>query len=233
MYLTYQVSHKVNSLLNSCFSYLLHHLHSLFLAKLAEEAKRWEDVVYYMRNISISDRELTPEERNLFSVGYKNLIGAYHVSWRLISAVEQEEGSKGSIANVPVALVKHCRLKLEGKIASICEDVLDILHKHLIPSATSESWESNIFYGQMQFGVDNKHKESITKSLEAYNEASNAASAKLQATHPIRLHLALTFSMFYYEVLERHNEAVHLAQQALDDAHARLDELPRRTTMIQ
>jgi 14-3-3 protein epsilon len=44
-------------------------------------------------------------------------------------------------------------------------------------------------------------------------------------THPIRLGLALNFSVFYYEILNSPERACHLAKQAFDDAIAELDSL--------
>ena len=37
------------------------------------------------------DIELTVEKRNMFSVSYKNVIGASRVSWRIMSSIEQKE----------------------------------------------------------------------------------------------------------------------------------------------
>jgi len=47
----------------------------------------------------------------------------------------------------------------------------------------------------------------------------------LTPTHPIRLGLALNFSVFYYEILNSPDRACHLAKQAFDDAIAELDSL--------
>jgi 14-3-3 protein epsilon len=51
------------------------------------------------------------------------------------------------------------------------------------------------------------------------------AQTELTPTHPIRLGLALNFSVFYYEILNSPDRACHLAKQAFDDAIAELDSL--------
>jgi 14-3-3 protein epsilon len=61
--------------------------------------------------------------------------------------------------------------------------------------------------------------------LEAYKAASDVATIELPSTHPIRLGLALNFSVFYYEILNSPERACHLAKQAFDDAIAELDSL--------
>ena len=67
--------------------------------------------------------------------------------------------------------------------------------------------------------------EVIEESQRAYNDAFDIAKNQMQPTHPIRLGLALNFSVFYYEILNSPDRACHLAKQAFDDAIAELDTL--------
>lgn len=71
-----------------------------------------------------------------------------------------------------------------------------------------------------EFALGDKRKESADKSLEAYKNATEVAQTDLAPTHPIRLGLALNFSVFYYEILNSPDQACHLAKQAFDDAIA-------------
>ncbi|ETS62470.1 hypothetical protein PaG_03090 [Moesziomyces aphidis] len=203
---------------------------SVYLAKLAEQAERYEEMVENMKRVASSDQELTVEERNLLSVAYKNVIGARRASWRIVSSIEQKEESKGN--ETQVSMIKTYREKIEAELAQICEDILDVLDKHLIPSAASG--ESKVFYHKMkgdyhrylaEFATGDKRKDSADKSLEAYKAASDVAVTELPPTHPIRLGLALNFSVFYYEILNSPDRACHLAKQAFDDAIAELDTL--------
>ena len=50
-------------------------------------------------------------------------------------------------------------------------------------------------------------------SRKSYQEAFDIAKSKMQPTHPIRLGLALNFSVFYYEILSSPDRACHLAKQ--------------------
>jgi len=58
----------------------------------------------------------------------------------------------------------------------------------------------------------------------AYTSATEEA-LKLAPTHPIRLGLALNFSVFLYEVQAKQEEACKLAKDAFDSAIAELDTL--------
>ncbi len=68
-------------------------------------------------------------------------------------------------------------------------------------------------------------KESAEQSLIAYKAATDVAMNDLVPTHPIRLGLALNFSVFYYEILNSPERACRLAKAAFDDAIAELDTL--------
>jgi len=98
-----------------------------------------------MKKVAKLDVELTVEERNLLSVGYKNVIGARRASWRILSSIEQKEESKGNEENV--THIKEYRHKVEEELAKICNDILSIIDQHLIPS--SSTGESTVFYYKM------------------------------------------------------------------------------------
>ncbi|KAF9327961.1 14-3-3 protein [Podila minutissima] len=202
----------------------------VYLAKLAEQAERYEEMVENMKKVAFSEQELTVEERNLLSVAYKNVIGARRASWRIVSSIEQKEESKGSEAHV--AMIKTYRTKIEEELAKICRDILEVLKTNLIPVA--QMGESKVFYHKMmgdyhrylaEFATGEERKSAADQSLEAYKAASDVAITELPPTHPIRLGLALNFSVFYYEILNSPDRACHLAKQAFDDAIAELDTL--------
>ncbi|KAA8576662.1 hypothetical protein EYC84_006750 [Monilinia fructicola] len=183
---------------------------SVYLAKLAEQAERYEEMV---ENMNLQERHWCSS----------------CASWRIVTSIEQKEESKGNSSQV--TLIKEYRQKIEAELAKICEDILEVLDKHLIPSA--KSGESKVFYHKMvittvylaEFAIGDKRKESADKSLEAYKNATEVAQTDLAPTHPIRLGLALNFSVFYYEILNSPDQACHLAKQAFDDAIAELDTL--------
>jgi 14-3-3 protein epsilon len=76
-----------------------------------------------------------------------------------------------------------------------------------------------------EFLTGDARKESASEAHEAYKTATEIAQTELAPTHPIRLGLALNFSVFYYEILNSPDRACHLAKQAFDDAIAELDTL--------
>ena len=64
----------------------------------------------------------------------------------------------------------------------------------------------------------------VEKSELAYKKATEEGKS-MPPTHPIRLGLALNFSVFYYEITNSPSQACDLAKRAFDDAIAELDTL--------
>lgn len=103
------------------------------------------EMVESMKKVAKLDVELTVEERNLLSVGYKNVIGARRASWRILSSIEQKEEAKANEQNVK--RIREYRQKVEEELSKICSDILVIIDEHLIPS--SSTGESTVFYYKM------------------------------------------------------------------------------------
>lgn len=200
-------------------------------AKLSEQSERYEDMANGMKALVALGDELSNEERNLLSVAYKNVVGARRSSWRVISSIEQ----KSTEADKKAQMAKEYRQKIEDELKNICEEVLELLDNTLIPKSTkSENSDSKVFYLKMKgdyyrylaevcqgAGRD----EVVEKSRTAYADAMMLAKEKMTSTHPIRLGLALNFSVFHYEIKNNPSEACALAKTAFDDAIAELDTL--------
>ncbi|PVV03633.1 hypothetical protein BB560_001884 [Smittium megazygosporum] len=202
----------------------------VYMSKLSEQAERYEEMIAYTKAIVKTGVEPTIEERNLLSVAYKNVIGARRASWRVVTSIEAKEISRGNTHHVD--LIKKYRTSIEDELAEVCKDILDLIDKHLIPGASTP--ESKVFYYKMkgdyhrylaEFMAPENRSESSDAALAAYKTATEISDKELAPTHPIRLGLALNFSVFYYEILNSPDNACNLAKQAFDDAIAELDNL--------
>ena len=206
------------------------------IAKLAEQAERYDDMANAMKKVTKQGEELGNEERNLLSVAYKNVVGARRSAWRVISSIEQK--SEGNERKHKMA--ENYRETIEKELNETCEDVLDLLDKYLIPKAPKKSdvpgssSESLVFYLKMkgdyyrylaEVAVGDKKEDVLEKSLRAYEDATKEARESMKSTHPIRLGLALNFSVFYYEIKNDSSAACNLAKSAFDEAIAELDSL--------
>jgi 14-3-3 protein epsilon len=196
----------------------------VFMARTAETAERYEDMCKFMRELvkwtDVKKCDLTVEERNLLSVAYKNVIGARRASWRTLNVDERKDD----------ALIVEYKRQVEGELETICKDVLDLLENTLVKNSLKKD-ESKVFYLKMtgdyyrylaEFVTGKEHDKSAAKF---YKDALDIAETELTPTHPIRLGLALNYSVCYYEILKDKKKACELARDAFDKAISKLDQL--------
>ncbi|KAM7403123.1 hypothetical protein PAMA_003847 [Pampus argenteus] len=197
-------------------------------AKLAEQAERYDDMAECMKEVTEKGGELSNEERNLLSVAYKNVVGARRSSWRVMSSI----GLKTEGSDKKQQMVKEYREKVEKELQDICNNVLKLLDNYLIGNSTN--FESKVFYLKMkgdyyrylaEVASGDDRTKTIENSQQAYQEAFDISKTEMDSTHPIRLGLALNFSVFYYEILNSQEKACTLAKKAFDEAIAELDQL--------
>merc|ERR1712228_952767 len=124
---------------------------------------------------------------------------------------------------------EYC-LKVEEELQKICDTILGLLDGNLISKSTTG--ESKVFYQKMKADYyryiaefsDGAAKSTAAENARlAYEEAQKVAEKDLAVTHPIRLGLALNYSVFQYEVLANPDEACKMARTAFEDAIAELD----------
>ncbi|KAF7646147.1 hypothetical protein LDENG_00192370 [Lucifuga dentata] len=201
-------------------------------ARLAEQAERYDDMAAAMKSVTELNEALSNEERNLLSVAYKNVVGARRSSWRVISSIEQKTSADGN--EKKIEMVRAYREKIEKELEAVCQDVLNLLDNFLIKNCSDTQHESKVFYLKMkgdyyrylaEVATGEKRATVVESSEKAYNEAHEISKEHMQPTHPIRLGLALNYSVFYYEIQNAPEQACHLAKTAFDDAIAELDTL--------
>merc|ERR1719502_1705561 len=90
---------------------------------------------------------------------------------------------------------------------------------------TAGSGESKVFYQKKkadyyryiaEFTNGDAKSKAAESARAAYAEAQDVADKDLAVTHPIRLGLALNYSVFMYEVLSNPDEAYAEAQDVAD-----------------
>ncbi|KAG6788505.1 hypothetical protein POTOM_004572 [Populus tomentosa] len=206
---------------------------SVYSAKLAEQAKRYNEMLDHMKFIAKLDVELTTEERNLLRIGFKNVMGARRESWRMLSSVEEKERAKGNEDDAK--RIEEYRRKVESELTSICDDIIQLIDDHLLPSTSL--CESCVFYHRMkgdyyryvaEFKVGIEMEKAASESMKAYDIGVKAAS-ELAPTNLVRLSLALNFSVLLYDIMKFPEKAFFLATNAYDEAIPILDNLNKES----
>ena len=110
-----------------------------------------------------------------------------------------------------------------------CQKVINMIQSRVLSGECSD--EAKAFFVKMvgdyyryiaENAKDAKLEEVKGKAKAAYEEANGI---DLAACNPIKLGLALNFSVFNYEVLKDHAKACELADNALQQALDKIDEL--------
>ena len=205
-------------------------------AQIAEHAERFDDMAKYMKALVESGNELTYEQRHLLSVAYKNVVGERRSSWRIINSLSLNPDYGFNIS--------HCngyKMQIEQELKDLCGEVLNLLDQYLIPLCTD--LDSKVFYKKMKgdyyrylaevLSSADEKKQAISNAEKSYQDAAETVDERdpetdelvLKVTSPIRLGLALNFSVFFYEILDKREEACKMAKDAFDAAINELGEL--------
>lgn len=216
---------------------------NIYMAKVCEQTERFPEMVQYMDLVLEFNEDLSVEDRNLLSVAYKNSVGALRTAWRVISSIEAKEEAKNSTF---LPLLREYKAKIEAELDQICDEIIKLLENKLIKTAKGNP-QSEVFYLKMkgdyhryiaEYATGDKHKSAAEEAYQAYSRANEIAQKSLETTNPIRLGLALNFSVFYYEVRNDPKQACQLAKQAFDDAIADIEKIEEEnykdsTTIMQ
>jgi len=202
------------------------------LAQFAEGCEKWEDMCTIMKKlVGAGDDLLSEEQRNLLSVAFKNRVGISRQAHRAAIQDIEDGQIKGDQAKY-VAYKDY----LAGEVVSQCDEIIGILKDTLVPRAEGASDEEAdkrfVFYTKMTADYHRYAAEACTDKTqyangaqEFYQKAWDRAE-NLQSTSPIRLGLALNFSVCTYEILENKEKACEMAKNAFDKAISELDALP-------
>ena len=202
----------------------------IFMARVAEQAERFDDMVEFLRPLlKEKGGDFSVEERNLLSVGFKNLIGGKRTAIRTISAIEQNP--KYSKFGGALSAYKK---KIEGELQKNCQDIIDMIKGDGMKTQDSEG---RAFFLKMvgdyyRYMAESAQGDVLAKArdgaLEHYRLAETAGQS-LHACNPIKLGLALNFSVFHYEVMQDVKRACELGDKALKDALDKLDDCDEET----
>jgi hypothetical protein len=158
--------------------------------------------------------DVTSDERNLLSVAFKNLISSKRAACRTIAAIEQNP----KYAKYASALLSY-KQSIESKLTADCQSIVDMIREKVL--SKNCDGESKAFFVKMvgdyyRYIAENAKGALLEQvkqnALKAYNEANQIT---LPPCNPIKLGLALNFSVFHYEVMKNHKMACELADRAL------------------
>lgn len=149
---------------------------------------------------------LTVEERNLFSVAVRNLVYHRRSSYKVLKSIERKAMEKQNYAEA--LRVRQKMNRVQQEVRGILDDTISLITRVRLPD---DSPESQVFFGKMlgdQWRYlaeccpeeSLQHHKAVQFAYAAFHEAKELADIELPPTHPVRLGLALNYSVFLIEV---------------------------------
>jgi 14-3-3 protein epsilon len=199
----------------------------IFMARVADQAERYEDMVAFLEEIiKDSSEDVSMDVRNLLSVGFKNLISAQRSAWKTVQAIEQNKKYQEYSANCA-----EYRSKISDELAKNCQKIINIVKDQALPKASDD--EAKVFYLKMigdyyRYTAETAQGEKladVTENALKYYDLATTAATELKPYNSTRLGLALNFSVFHYELKNDSSKACKIAEEALNGARDEIDNM--------
>ena len=115
----------------------------IFLARVAEQAERFEDMVDFLETVlQEKGGSVNPDERNLLSVAFKNLISSKRAACRTISAIEQNP----KYSKFNTALLAY-KTRIEEQLQADCQKIIDMIEARVLNTDCTD--EAKAFFVKM------------------------------------------------------------------------------------
>lgn len=206
----------------------------VYLAKLYEKAEKYEEMFGSISRFISMNPNLNLEERNLMTIGLKNLICLKRISWRyLLSQLKKEErkNSTTSSNSLQIGYINEVKAKVESEMDQICIDNIHLLDIYLIPNARDTEFKAyylKLKADYMRYNCEYSNDKALHEKTEsAYKEAYELSENELPENSATRLGLALNYSVFLYEIRNQLDDANKIAKKAFDQGVKILDELEK------
>ncbi|UJR31888.1 hypothetical protein I4U23_019362 [Adineta vaga] len=196
----------------------------IYRARLAEKALRYEDMLIQMRHVLDLKKKLTPDERNLLVVAYKNAVTTRRTAIRHLSTYCKKLDE--------VKLIQICeqyRDEIANELWNLCQELLNVL----TPNARNDA-EQIAFYERMkgdfiryeiEIASTNLRESLQNEANVCYLNAKELAENHLPAYHPVRVGIMLNYSVFCFNSKSKADNALKIAKQAYEEALADYDQL--------
>ena len=192
-----------------------------------------------MKDVIERNPSLSLEERNVLSTSFKNLCGESRDAWKaVVAATGGRKGEREGEATGGRKGEREGEIRAKAaEVEDICSEALSLVKEVLLPAAKDK--ESKAFfltmmadYNRYQLEVtpqdDSSRSQLLSDSERAYERAFEI-SKQLPTTHPVRLGVALNYSVFQQEILNKPDLACETAKGAFDNAIQELDTLSEDT----
>ncbi|OIR58155.1 MAG: 14-3-3 protein [Amphiamblys sp. WSBS2006] len=204
----------------------------MYYAKLSDQTERYGETIMLVHKLvdkikETGMRELTHEERNLLSAGYKNSVNSKRSAWRMLQSLEKKQDSQ---CERKKELLSAYKAGVQKELQDVCFDALNLIQNTVLP--VTQRRDDQVSYNKMcgdyyryiaEVSVGEMREKAVSDALSVYQRAVAISEASMDTTHPTRLGLSLNFSVFYYEIMNDEDKACEIARTAFEGAIDKLE----------
>lgn len=161
-------------------------------------------------------KHLKKNQQRLFAIAYKNCIASLREGWRWSERAADKNEKKDQ---KKATIYKQMAEEYRKNIIAMCDRIdkkLKVLNSNSANTTTSQAMYEKIRadYCRYRCEVNPDEKD---KAMQAYGNALKCAQ-QLSSSHPIRMGIALNYSVYLYEIERDVKRAFHVADGALKAA---------------
>jgi 14-3-3 protein epsilon len=189
-----------------------------YLASVCIKFDKFEDAVRYVDEmVKLKEGELTDDERHVVITGYKYFIAEKRTAWRNMFKIEVKEQNTKLMMN-------EIRSMYEESIIKSCERFINLINNYIFNNMKSDQ---NVALFLRVKADHFRYMAEITNAQTLFNNKQSAfhfykqayeISNKLDSLDVIKLSIALNYSVFLYEILNKRLNAIFYAKEALTRA---------------
>eukprot|EP01084_Bolivina_argentea_P312843 541661_1 len=208
------------------------------LIRICETKEQYKDMCLFCKklitHLSKNAQVLDIEQRNLFSIAYKNVVRTTRTSWQSLSS--------NSHTNINNESLTKYKTQLLNEITVYCLEAIDLVKNHLYKNVETKTdeYEAEVFYLKMMADyyrylaeTHNYDEEYSILSEKYYKKGIDCSLEKryivgdiseLGVAHPTRLGLALNYSVCCHDILKETAKAIVISKKAFDLAVDKLEQ---------
>ena len=177
------------------------------------------------------DPKLSEDERQIITADYRAAISKHRHGIRVLEAIIEQERAR----NKPERAQKLDENRAEAirQLRAAVDEFLGLLDGRLIPVAFSDE-RATVFYMKTKADFlryacecpenDDEKQNFAAEAEKCYKRAMELHRAQLGSPDALLFSTALNYSILLFDLLKRRDEAIEIAQQALDECLSVLKE---------
>ena len=197
-----------------------------YMAHILAKTDRQQDTIDLIKKVIDMDPHLKSDEQSFLSIVYKNIVIKKREGRTNLIKIMKEH--QDPVLHQQLQTFSH---EFIDELDFYCKELISIVDEKLLPNAKTP--EDQVFYLKLKADYyrymcevhTGEAKEELAKPAEkAYKEALSIANAKISQTRPEYLGVILNYTVFLYEILEKKEEALDLAQKTYQEICTKIND---------